>query len=116
LSCAAGCASLDVLVDEGLSKRAEAVGAQLSGGLGERLAGAQLRAIRRAGALIGVELDHAETAAALVHECRRERLILGWTLHDDRVVRLAPPLVISDAEIAEALDRIERAFARVRPA
>jgi 4-aminobutyrate aminotransferase-like enzyme len=45
-------------------------------------------------------------------ECRREGLILGWTLHDDRVVRLAPPLVISAAELDEATLRMQRAAAR----
>jgi len=35
-------------------------------------------------------------------------------LNDDRVLRLAPPLVISDAELDEATLRIERAAARAK--
>ena len=33
-------------------------------------------------------------------------LILNWTLHRDTVVRLAPPLVLTDAETARAVDSI----------
>jgi acetylornithine/succinyldiaminopimelate/putrescine aminotransferase len=39
-------------------------------------------------------------------------LILGWTLHDDTVVRLCPPLVITEAELDEASLRMARAALR----
>ena len=113
LSCAAGLASLRVIEQEGLPARAEAAGARFEEGLRTGLANHGLRDCRRAGLLIGIEMESARFAAALVNECRRERLIVGWTLHDDRVIRLAPPLVISDAEIDEALGRIERAATRI---
>ena len=36
-------------------------------------------------------------------------VILNWTLHRDTVVRLAPPLVISDADSERALAEIATA-------
>jgi len=113
LSCAAGLASLGVIEEEHLPAHAEAAGALFEQGLRNVLANRGLCECRRAGLLIGIETKSAELATALVNECRRERLIIGWTLHDDRVIRLAPPLIISNAEIDEALQRIERAAARI---
>ena len=63
--------------------------------------------------LIGIEIDAASRAAAFTQACRSEGLLLGWTLHDDRVVRLAPPLVIHEAELDDASLRMERALSRV---
>ncbi len=116
LSCAAGLATMEVIEEQGLAGRAEHVGAVLESGLQQRLGGCGVAQVRRAGLLIGVELESAEVLSKLVRECRRERLILGWTLHDDRVLRLAPPLVISDVEIDEALARFERAAWRLEHA
>ena len=42
--------------------------------------------------------------------CFARGLILNWTLHRDRVIRLAPPLVIADAEIDETLERMTAAL------
>ena len=61
------------------------------------------------------KFDSASTVQGFVDACRAERLIVGWTLHDDRVVRLAPPLVITEAELDDAALRMERALERVRP-
>ncbi|RMD80993.1 MAG: aspartate aminotransferase family protein [Candidatus Dadabacteria bacterium] len=112
LSCAAGLASLDVIIAEDLPLRAERMGARLEQGLREALRRTGLRALRRAGLLIGIEMDSPGLVQRLVRECRKERLIVGWTLHDDTVVRLAPPLVIGEAQVDEALARIERAARR----
>jgi len=38
-------------------------------------------------------------------------LILNWTLHRDTVVRLAPPLVLTDEEAESALARISASLA-----
>ena len=44
--------------------------------------------------------------------CRARGLLLGWTLHQDRVIRLAPPLILSDADRSEALASIHAALSR----
>jgi acetylornithine/succinyldiaminopimelate/putrescine aminotransferase len=113
LSCAAGLAALDVLVDEGLPARAVDKGKRFADLLRRRLPAKELIAIRQIGLLVGVEMRSAEFVQRFTRECRREGLLLGWTLHDDRVIRLAPPLVIADAEIEEATLRMERAASRI---
>jgi acetylornithine/succinyldiaminopimelate/putrescine aminotransferase len=113
LSCAAGLASLEIVVAEALPERGERAGARLAGALREALPREIHREVRRAGLLVGIEMVDATHAERFVAECRQDGLFLGWTLNDDRVVRLCPPLVITDAEIDEAAQRMERAARRL---
>jgi acetylornithine/N-succinyldiaminopimelate aminotransferase len=65
--------------------------------------------VRGEGLLIGVRA--VVPAAELVDATRAEKMItLGA---GDNVVRLLPPLIISEAELAEGVTRLERACARV---
>ena len=114
LSCATGLAALDTIVDDGLAARAAELGGFFCSCLRARLASDAIADVRNAGLLVGLEFAQAETAAGFVRECMVEHLILGWTLHDDRVVRMAPPLVVSEAELDDATLRMERALVRVR--
>lgn len=113
LSCAAGLASLEVILEDDLPARAARLGGWFADKLRSRLPAPAVVGIRNAGLLIGIEMDTAAHAAAFTDACRSENLLLGWTLHDDRVVRLAPPLVISEAELDDASLRMERALSRV---
>lgn len=112
LSCAAGLAALEVIVEDDLAARAARLGTWFAERLRTRLTAPAVREVRHAGLLVGIEMDTAGRAAAFTQACRSEGLLLGWTLHDDRVVRLAPPLVISEAELDDASLRMERALAR----
>jgi len=65
--------------------------------------------VRGEGLLIGVRA--VVPAAELVDATRAEKMItLGA---GDNVVRLLPPLIISEAELAEGVTRLERACARI---
>jgi len=112
LSCAAGLAFLEVLLEEELPARAARVGQWFAEKLRQRLRAPAVRDVRNSGLLVGIEMESATLAAAFTDACRSEGLLLGWTLHDDRVVRLAPPLVIREAELDDASLRMERALAR----
>jgi 4-aminobutyrate aminotransferase-like enzyme len=54
--------------------------------------------------LVGLEFDRPAACAAFVTGCFEHRVLLGWTLHCDTVVRLAPPLTLSEAELDQALN------------
>lgn len=109
LACAIACAALDVLVDERLAERSERLGA---------LALERLRAIARntplvtqvrgRGLWIGIELDRP--ARPYCEALMREGLLCKET--HDRVIRFAPPLVIDQAELEWALERIEHVLTR----
>ena len=111
VSCAAGLAALEVLVRDGLAARAARLGADVLAGL-QRLAGrGGLASARGIGLLLGLEFEAAADCARFARRALDTGLILGWTLHHDRVIRLAPPLVLGEAEAEEALRRIASALA-----
>ena len=105
LSCAAGLAALEVATRERLPERAAAVGdgwrAHLRAALGDVLVD-----VRGRGMLIGLELASPRQTEAFCRAAFERGLILNWTLHRDTVVRLAPPLTISDADSDRALTAI----------
>jgi acetylornithine/succinyldiaminopimelate/putrescine aminotransferase len=110
LSCAAGLAALEVLLRERLAERAAALGASLLAGLGALRGRGGLAAVRGRGLLLGLEFESPRACAAFTGRALAARLVLNWTLHRDTVVRLAPPLVLTDAEAEEALARIAAAL------
>ena len=113
LACAAALAVAQTVEEENLAAHAAAMGEILQAGLRElgHHAGA-ITAVRGRGLLVGADLDRE--AAPLVDACRARGLLVNgvqpWTL------RLAPPLIVSAAEIREALAILERALADVRRA
>jgi acetylornithine/succinyldiaminopimelate/putrescine aminotransferase len=76
------------------------------------LIGPALREVRGRGLLIGLEFTSSERTERFCRAALAEGLILGWTLHRDTVVRLAPPLTISDHDSERALAAIARALQR----
>jgi acetylornithine/N-succinyldiaminopimelate aminotransferase len=107
LSCAAGLAALETLVGEALPERAARVGAAIVSRL-KRIPDPNIVDVRGIGLLIGIELASAELTRRLVHQTIDAGVILNWTLNCDRVVRLAPPLTISEDEVDFALETIAR--------
>jgi acetylornithine/succinyldiaminopimelate/putrescine aminotransferase len=112
LSCAAGLAALEVIVNERLWERANVLGEEMAQGL-RRIASAEIAAVRFIGALIGIEFVDPGTARTFVRESLARGVIINWTLNAERVVRLAPPLNMGAADVnfglqmmAEALEAI----------
>jgi acetylornithine aminotransferase len=101
LACAAALATLDAIEEEGLMKNAERVGALLIAGLREGLAGtAGVKEIRGHGLMIGVELDRP--CGDLVGRALEAGLLINVTM--ENVIRLLPPLVMSEPEARRVLD------------
>ncbi len=67
--------------------------------------------VRGEGLLIGLRMQ--PPASAMVDELRAEKMIT--VAAGDNVVRLLPPLIVNETEIGEAIDRIDRACARLAP-
>ena len=113
VSCAAGLAALEVLERERLWERAEVRGERLQRGLRALRWSGHLVDVRGLGLLVALELDDAEITRRLAGACFARGLILNWTLHRDCVIRLAPPLVITDSEIDRGVEIISDAAAEV---
>lgn len=113
LSCAAGLASLEVIVEQRLAERAARIGAIIL----ERLAqldSPEITAIRGLGLLIGIEFAEAVVARRFVAETIARGVVVNWTLNADRVVRLAPPLTIAEDEIDFAISAMMGALKATR--
>ncbi len=103
VSCAAGRAALKVLIRDRLPERADHVGARFR----EQLLDAfrktsAVRDVRGLGLLIGIEFENAETTRRFVETCRDRGLLLGWTLAQDHIVRLCPPLNTPEDALEQA--------------
>jgi acetylornithine/N-succinyldiaminopimelate aminotransferase len=109
VSCAAGLAALDVLLRERLPERAAQRGAEWLAQL-QSLCGGPLRAVRGLGLLLALDFDTPEATRRFVARCFEHGVILNWTLHRDTVVRLAPPLTITDGEITQATTTMAEAL------
>ena len=106
LACAAGRAALDYLVSERLDERAERLGVEAMARL-RRSPSARVREVRGLGLLIGIELK--ERAAPHL-QALRERGFLAIGAGPN-VIRLLPPLVISEADWSAGLAAISEVLA-----
>ena len=101
--CAAGLASLNFMLETNLPQRAREKGEELIRKLRSLVGHGEFTTVRGRGLLIGMDFTSPEATRHFVQRCFAAGLILGWTLHRDTVVRLAPPLIISSAEIDRAI-------------
>lgn len=95
LACSAALAVLETLETDALVARAEQLGRHLLTGFASALQGvAGIEEIRGQGLLIGIELDRP--CGELVELALQQGLLINVTA--ERVVRLLPPLILSDQE------------------
>ena len=117
IGCAAALAVLSVIEDEQLCDRAAQVGERIMSRL-RRLQSRHPHSIgevRHVGAMIAMELVHdgdanqpnPELTAALVVEATRQGVILVSCGIRGNVIRLLPPLTITDALIDESMDLLD---------
>ncbi len=103
-------ATLTTMIEEGIPERAAKMGRHVMQALGRvRARQPAIREVRGRGLLIGIELDRV--AAPVVDACRDAGLLVLTA--GDRVVRLAPALIVAEADCDRALEILEHALARV---
>lgn len=106
LACAAALASLEILVRDRLPERARTLGAYFLEKL-RNMPSSKVREVRGLGLMIGVELK--EKAAPYVQRLAEKRVIV--LLAGPNVIRLLPPLVITQEEIDLALSALKEVLA-----
>ena len=103
LVASAALAVLEVIERDGLLARASALGARMVDGFRTRLAANRAVVdLRGCGLMLGLELDRP--CADLVKHALATGLLINVTA--DRVVRLLPPLILSDDEADEIVARV----------
>ena len=95
VSCAAAYANLKELLDGGYLQRAQKIEEIIK----STLKGEGIKEVRGVGAMLGLELETRELTENVVNHCFEKGILLGWTLHSNTLVRLAPPLIITDDQL-----------------
>jgi ornithine--oxo-acid transaminase len=104
LAARVGLEALNLLVDEKLAERAAELGLWFESRL-RAIASPLIRVVRGKGLMIGVEIDPAYANAREVCERLLGRGILTKDTHDT-VVRFAPPLIVTKADLESAADAL----------
>ncbi|EEL51739.1 ornithine aminotransferase [Bacillus mycoides] len=102
LACAVSIAALDVLQDEKLTERSLQLGEKLVGQLNE-IDNPMITEIRGKGLFIGIELN--EPARPYCEKLKEAGLLCKET--HENVIRIAPPLVISEEDLEWAFQKIK---------
>jgi acetylornithine aminotransferase len=111
VSCAAALAVLETIERNGLLAAAFDRGAQLAAGLGD-ISSELVQGVRGRGLWLGLVLT-SDSAGELEAAARRRGLLVNAVKPD--VIRLAPPLVVTPAEIDEAVSVVSDAVAELSP-
>ncbi len=112
LACAAALATIDVIEDESLVANAAQMGSLLVKLLTDELSGIEgFDHVRGRGLLLAVQFTPKVSAKAVQDQCLAAGLVVNAT-GDDRV-RLAPPLMVSEADCQEAVAILADAVRKV---
>ena len=102
-ACAAALTTLEVIEKDKLLDNATSVGDAIRAGLADALAGAKgVVAIRGMGLMLGIELDRP--CNELVQRALDAGLLINVTA--DKIVRLLPPLILSQDEARQLVDML----------
>jgi acetylornithine/succinyldiaminopimelate/putrescine aminotransferase len=102
VSCAAAHATLKTLLEGDFGAKAHRI---------SELACMNLQApgiveVRGKGAMLGLQLESAELTQKVVEACFEKGIILGWTLHSNSLIRIAPPLIMDEEHLLHCFETI----------
>lgn len=107
VSCAAARATLKTLLATDIISRVPQKEQRLLEGFRQM---PQINEIRHCGLWFALELDSFEQVLKVVHHGLEIGLIVDWFLFNSKSIRIAPPLIISEAEIEELLSKLSTAL------
>lgn len=116
LACRVGRVALDVTVEEGLPERAASLSQWFMPALQDLKARHPrlVADVRGKGLMIGLEFQSPGVAGMVMSELFQRHVLAVYTLNNERVIRLIPPLVIEEQQLrtvlgflSEALDAVE---------
>jgi acetylornithine/succinyldiaminopimelate/putrescine aminotransferase len=110
VSCAAGKAATDVLLNEHLTEGVE----RKKNLFANLLHHPAIGSFRAAGLLMALEFNDEDFNKKVIAECIRQGIITDWFLFAPHCMRLAPPLIISDDEIRQVCPVILQVIDSIR--
>ena len=104
VSCAAALAEVNELLDRDLAGNAKKMGDYFAAKL-EKLP--HVKEVRHQGLLVGVEFDDSVNGVEVKHGCLERKLLI--TAIGAHIIRLIPPLIVSEEECDKAYEIIKEA-------
>jgi acetylornithine/succinyldiaminopimelate/putrescine aminotransferase len=98
VSCAAGLAAMNILLEENLMKNVRAK-ENLFRSL---LIHPKIRSVRSFGLWMAVEFDSFETNKKIIDACIQDGVLTDWFLFAPNCLRISPPLIIAEEQIQKA--------------
>ena len=102
VSCAAGMATLKILLEENLITQAVSKEKLFK----KLLVHPAIISVRGKGLLIAIELKSIEFTKKAVKECIKNGVATDWFLFAENCLRISPPLIISEDDIRKACELI----------
>ena len=116
LACAAALATINVLIEERLPERAAALGAQMLAGLRDAAKdyGDIITDVRGKGMLMAMEFPNDELGFTLGKEMLQRGVLVSGTLVNARVIRVEPPLTLTEQQAAQVCRTLGESLAAMR--
>jgi acetylornithine/succinyldiaminopimelate/putrescine aminotransferase len=105
LSCAASLETFNIILEENLPAKTIRFEKIVRDNLGNHPA---LNGIQGKGMMLALVLKNPDHLFPAVRACRDEGLLLDWFLFNNKSLRLAPPLIISEEETKMVCEKLER--------
>ncbi|MCH8977779.1 MAG: aspartate aminotransferase family protein [Armatimonadetes bacterium] len=115
LACAAALAAIEVVEAEGLAERAEKLGDRIKSGLADLKDRFDIVSdVRGMGLMIGVEFGMDEVGELTISQIVKRGMIAAYTLNNPRVIRIEPPLTITEEQADWAVVTMGEAIAETQ--
>lgn len=102
VSCAAGHAAMNVLLEEGLTGTVERKASLFRSGLDHP----GIKSVSSFGLWFAIGFDSFETNKKVIDRMIRQGLLTDWFLFAPNCLRVSPPLTITESQLATAIDTI----------
>ncbi|MEC7813833.1 MAG: aminotransferase class III-fold pyridoxal phosphate-dependent enzyme, partial [Bacteroidota bacterium] len=96
MCCAGALAGLEVLENENIVSKVEQKGVLFESLLKHKM----IKEIRRKGLFFAIELENPDIVQKVVEGCKNKGLLSFWFLSCPESFRIAPPLIITEKQIA----------------
>ena len=115
LACRAAIATLNTLEEKGLVQKAAESGEYLLNRLTDLAKNYPdiINDVRGKGLMVGIEFQHESYGGLLISELFEAGIVVAYTLNQQKVIRLEPPLIISQEEIDKVVDALKNALTKV---
>lgn len=111
LACTAGLKTLEIIERDNLAQRAHDLGQRFMTKLSDNVKHLDLVAdIRGQGLMIGVEFSMDEVGELVTAQVVKRGVVVAYTLNNPRVIRLEPPLIVTEQQIDQAVEALTGAI------